>query len=107
MVNGFGKFAFVMRIADVEPIDNELCGLAVLGEHNRLTEAVPANNFDTVAQKMLQDFINGVFIEEPFVQFRTFNALRDTAILIPFNGIPLFLFLIAQLIVVDPVTLEF
>ena len=98
--------AFVLWVVDVETLRNELGVCLVLGEDDRLPDPIPASNRLSMRHQMREDLVDRVLIEEPLVNSLRFDAIWNVAFLVPLQGVPLFLLLFRELVVLDPASLK-
>jgi hypothetical protein len=49
--------------------------------------------------KCRQHLVDGVFVEQPFVDGLSLDGARDVAFFVPLDGIPLILFLLGEVVV--------
>ena len=89
-----GKLALVVRIVRVEAFSDELGMVVVLGEDDGLAQPVAACDLLAVGHQVLKHLVDRVRVEQPLVDRCGFDLVRDRAVLVPFQRVPLLLFFI-------------
>ena len=79
----------------------------VFGEDNRFAKPVTRSDSLAVGHQVLKHLVDGIGIEEPLVDRRRVDLLRDIAIFIPLDRVPLFLLFLAQVVIANALTDEF
>ena len=102
-----GEMALVVRVVDIETLGNKFGVGVVLGEDNGLAEPVAASHLLAPGHQVRQHLIDGVGVEQPFIERSGIHFIGRRAILVPLQRIPLLLFIIGKVIVFDAFTLEF
>ena len=95
-----------MRIVGIKPLPDEIGMGLVLGEDDRLPEAIPTGNLLTVGHQMLQHLVHRILVEEPLIDFFRLHASGRIPLFVPLHGIPLLLLLFGELVVGNPFALE-
>ena len=99
------RLAALLGEVRVEAFLDELGVLLVLREDDRLAEHVAALDVLSLIDEDLEDLVDGVFVEQPAVQDCGIHLVGDVAVL-PFEGVPLLAFLVAEVGVADAATHE-
>ena len=76
VVNDPQKGPTVLRVILVEPLLNEKSVLVVLGEDDGLSNAVPSCHLDAIGHEVFEHLVDGVGVEEPFVEGTASDFLR-------------------------------
>ncbi len=95
-----------MRIVHIEAFFDELGMILVLGKQNRLTQQITTCDGLPTRHQMLEHFIDSIGVEQPLVDGRCFHPVGDVSVLVPFLRVPLVFLFLAQVMVLDSVTLE-
>ena len=77
VVNDPQKGPTVLGVIFVEPLLNEEGVLVVLGEDDGLSNAVPSCHLDAIGHEVFEHLVDGVGVEEPFVEGTAPNLLRS------------------------------
>ena len=101
-----GKLAFVMRVIEIEPLGDELRVVVILGKDDGFAQAIAAGDLKAARHQMLQHLVDGVFVEKPAVYRLGFHPIGYVTIVIPVQRIPLFFFVVGQLLVGDSFPLK-
>src|ERR1700694_4707366 len=96
----------VSRIVRVKSLAYKLRMMLILGKDNGLSQSVSVGYLLAGPHQMFENFIDGVLIEQPPVEGLGLDSSWDVAILVPFNSVPAFFFLVAELIVLHAFPLE-
>ena len=102
-----GKVAFQMRVIGIETFGDKIRVVAILGENDGFTQPVAAGDFLALGHQGFQHLIDGVGVEQPLIDGLGIDFVRGSTVLVPFQRIPCFLFLLGQVIILDAFTLEF
>ena len=101
-----GDLALVVRIVGVETLGDELRVGLVLGEEDRLAKPVAAGDREATGHKVRQHLVHGVLVEQPLVDRFGIDPVGHRAVVIPFQRVPLVLFLFRQLVVLNALVLK-
>ena len=99
--------ALEVRVVGIEALRDELRVVVILGEDDGLAEPVAGGNLQTVRHQVLEHLVDGVGIEQPFVNRGRIDLPRDITVFIPLDHVPLFLLVLAQIIVSQALPDEF
>ena len=78
----------------------------ILGEDDRLSETVAAGNPDSALHQMCENLVDRVFVHQPLVDRSRFHSSGDLAALVPLDLVPLFLLLVGEIVVRNPLPHE-
>ena len=90
-----------MRVVRIEALVDELRVVVVLGEDDRLAEPVAVRDLQPMRHQMLEHLVDGVGVEQPLVDRGGIDLVGDVAVFVPLDRVPLFLFLVGQIVVAD------
>jgi len=90
---------FQMRVVMIEAFRDELGMALVLGEQDRLTQAVSVSYLNAVLHQMREHKIDRVFVEEPLMHLRRFDDIGSFVLLTPLKLIPSVLVFVAQVVI--------
>ena len=90
---------FKVRVVGIETFNDELRVVMVLGEDDGLAEPVAGGNLQPVRHQVLEHLVDGVGVEQPFVNRGRVDLSRHITVFIPLDRVPLFLLVLAQIIV--------
>ena len=77
-----------------------------LGEEDRLAKPVAAGDRKAAGHKVRQHLVHGVLVEQPLVDRLGLDPVGHRAVVVPFQRVPLVLFLFRQPVVLDALALE-
>lgn len=100
------KLTLELRIVHVEALGDELRVVLILGEYDGLAKSVTAGYRESAGHHVREHLVDGVFVEEPSVNGRGFDAIRNVAVVAPLECVPLILVVVAQLVVGDAFALK-
>jgi hypothetical protein len=87
--------ALEVRVVGIEALRDELRVVVILGEDDGLAEPVAGGDLQTVRHQVLQHFVDGVGVEQPFVNRGQIDLSRHITVFIPLDRVPLFLLVLA------------
>src|SRR5260221_10080488 len=78
----------VMGIVGIESLNDKFSVRLVLGEDDRLPNAIAASYLEPSRHQVFEDLVDRVLVEEPLVDGWWFDPCRSVAVIVPLDCIP-------------------
>src|SRR5690606_31183561 len=87
----------------VEALGDEVGMGLVLGEQDGLAQPVAALHLEAMGHQVGQHLVHGIPVEQPFIDRLRIHLIGNVALLVPFEGVPLVLLFLGQIVVADAI----